>query len=152
MNRRHALLITLVATFAGCAVQPRAADTELLRQQVADAEIAFAQTMADRDHAAFVRFIAEEAVFLSGDEPLRGRDAIAERWKRFYAAPAAPFSWKPDRVEVLPSGTLAHSTGPVMDPAGKIVARFYSVWRQDAPGVWRIVFDHGCDVCSRAPK
>ena len=51
MNRRHALLITLVAPFAGCAVQPRAADTELLRQQVADAEIAFAQTMADRDHA-----------------------------------------------------------------------------------------------------
>jgi ketosteroid isomerase-like protein len=104
--------------------------------------------MADRDHAAFVGLIAEEAVFLNAGKPLRGRDAIAAYWKQFYVAPAAPFSWKPDLVEVLPSGALAQSIGPVMNPAGVVVARYYSVWRREDSGVWRIVFDDGYDVCN----
>ena len=37
------------------------------------------------------------------------------------------------------------STGPVFDPDGKPVASFTSVWRQVSPGVWRIVFDKGCN-------
>ena len=40
-------------------------------------------------------------------------------------------------------GTLALSTGPVRNPAGQPIARFNSIWRQEAPGVWRIVFDKG---------
>jgi hypothetical protein len=37
--------------------------------------------------------------------------------------------------------------GPVFDPAGKCIGRFNSIWRQEAPGVWKIVFDKGqaCD-------
>jgi len=31
----------------------------------------------------------------------------------------------------------------VLDAAGKPIARFNSIWRQEAPGVWRIVFDKG---------
>ena len=155
MNRRRLLLAGLGAPLAGCATQTRVVDLEALRQQVTDTELAFAKTMADRDHAAFVRFVAEEAVFLNSGKPLRGRDAIAAHWQRFYTAPAAPFSWKPDLVEVLPSGTLAQSIGPVMNPAGKVFARFYSVWRLEASGVWRIVFDNGyefCDCSSKSPS
>jgi len=147
MNRRLFLLTGLAAPLAGCATPSRVADLDALRKQVTDTEIAFAKTMADRDHAAFVRFVAEEAVFLNSGKPLRGRDAIAAHWKRFYAEPAAPFSWKPDLVEVLPSGTLAQSVGPVMNPAGGVFARFYAVWRLEGPGVWRIVFDDGYKVC-----
>jgi hypothetical protein len=43
-------------------------------------------------------------------------------------------------VEVLVSGELAHSSGPVRDPSDKVVLRFNSVWRQEAPGVWRVIF------------
>lgn len=122
-------------------------DRFTLEKQVGDTERAFAKTMADRDHAAFSTFLSEEAVFFSGPEPLRGKAAVATWWKRFYEKPAAPFSWKPDRVEALDSGTLALSTGPVSDPAGKCIGRFTSIWRQEAPGVWRIIFDKGapCD-------
>lgn len=63
------------------------------------------------------------------------------------AAAAPPFSWEPDVVEVLESGTLALSSGPVLDPAGKLIGRFNSIWRREAPGVWRIVFDRGSEVC-----
>ncbi len=57
-------------------------------------------------------------------KPVRGKAAIAADWKKFYDSPRAPFSWKPDLVEVLPSGTLAYSTGPVANPEGMVVARF----------------------------
>lgn len=114
-----------------------------LKQQVADTERAFAATMAKRDHAAFVSFLSDEAVFYSGPRVLRGKDAVAAQWKALYEKPEAPFSWEPDQVEVLDSGTLAHSSGPVRDPQGKIISRFNSVWRQEAPGKWRIVFDKG---------
>jgi ketosteroid isomerase-like protein len=131
------------------ALGAHAADVAALREQVFAAERAFAKTMAERDHAAFARFVADDAVFFSGPTPLRGRAAVAAHWKRFYEQPEAPFSWEPDQVEVLDNGTLAHSSGPVRDPKGTVVSRFNSVWRQDAPGVWRVVFDRGEPVCAK---
>ena len=118
-----------------------------LKQQVTDTERAFAATMRARDHAAFTRFLSEEAVFFGGAAPLRGKQAIAAGWQRFYDTPAAPFSWQPDEVEVLASGALAISSGPVYGAGGKLISRFSSIWRQEAPGQWRIVFDRGVEVC-----
>jgi ketosteroid isomerase-like protein len=123
-------------------------DLAALKIQVTDVERAFARTMADRDFAAFSGFISEEAVFFSGPEPRRGKQQVTEFWKRFYEGNEAPFSWGPDSVEVLESGTLALSSGPVRDPSGKQIATFSSIWRQEQPGVWRIVFDKGNDVCA----
>ncbi len=53
-------------------------------------------------------------------------------------------------MHVLASGDLAQSTGPVFDPEGKRIATFKSIWRQEAPGVWRVVFDGGESVCECA--
>jgi hypothetical protein len=39
------------------------------------------------------------------------------------------------------------SAGPVRDPAGKIIARFNSIWRRDANQRWKVIFDKGNDVC-----
>lgn len=151
MNRRMALLSGASLLSAGCAsVGPRTSNRELVRG-VTDAELAFARTMADRDHGAFLGFVSPEAVFLNGGKPLAGREAVGKHWARFYAGPTPPFSWQPDLVVVLASGTLAQSVGPVSNPAGKVVARFYSTWRLEGDGRWRVVFDDGYDVCeSRA--
>jgi ketosteroid isomerase-like protein len=100
--------------------------------------------MADRDHAAFVSFLADEAVFLGPKETLRGKAAVAKGWLRYYDGATAPFSWAPERVEVLDTGTLALSTGPVYDPQGKRVGTFNSVWRREPGGAWKIVLDNGC--------
>jgi ketosteroid isomerase-like protein len=139
-----------VALLSGCAsVKPGPAAADLQRQ-VADTERAFARTMADRDHAAFASFLSDETIFFSGAKALRGKQQVADAWKRFYDGPAAPFSWQPEVVEVLESGTLALSSGPVRNPQGKLVATFTSIWRLEAPGTWRIVFDKGNDVCDCA--
>jgi ketosteroid isomerase-like protein len=144
---RSALLCCTLAgaIAAGCAAAPAHAppDRAAIERHVADTERAFARTMAERDLAAFSGFLSEEAIFFSGPEPLRGKQAVAAFWKRFFDKPAAPFSWQPDRVEALESGTLALSTGPVLDPGGQCIGRFTSIWRQESPGVWRIVFDKG---------
>jgi ketosteroid isomerase-like protein len=122
---------------------PREGTLTELKRQVADAERAFAKTMADRDFAAFTSFLSEEAIFYAGEKPIRGKQAVAADWKRFYEKPEPPFSWEPESVEVLDSGTLALSSGPVRGPDGKIIARFNSIWRLEAPGAWRVVFDKG---------
>ena len=118
-------------------------DLDAATRQVEAAERAFAQTMADRDVAAFASHLSEQAVFFNGPQVLNGKAAVATAWARFFEKKDAPFSWAPDQVVVLADGTLAHSTGPVRDAAGKPIARFNSVWRLEAPGVWRIVFDKG---------
>ena len=152
MPVRIVALLAALVLLTGCAtVAPQAQgvpDRAVLQQQVLETERAFAKTMADRDHAAFSAFLSEETVFFSDPNVQRGRQAVAAAWKPYFAKPAAPFSWKPEHVEVLDSGTLALSTGPVYDAQGKLVATFNSIWRQEAPGVWRIVFDKGSDVCN----
>lgn len=103
--------------------------------------------MADRDHAAFVSFLADEAIFVGPKGAYRGRQAVAEGWKPLYEGPRAQFSWEPERVEVLDSGTLALSSGPVRDPEGKRIGTFNSVWRRERDGTWKIVLDNGCPPC-----
>ena len=150
----RALLIALIsscALLAGCASQPLTMSPELAKQQVADTERAFAKSMADRDLNAFASFLSQDTVFFSGPTPLHGKKAVVEFWAKFYARPAAPFSWKPEEVEVLASGNLALSSGPVYNPEGKLVSRFSSIWRLEAPNQWRIVFDKGSEVCDCKP-
>ena len=146
MHRRLFLAAGTSLGVIGCAAMarkhPPASDAD-----VAAVETAFAATMAARDFAAFGRFVDEEAIFLNGGRVLRGRGAILDFWKKQFAAPAAPFSWAPDLVAVLPSGTLANTEGPVRNPDGVVFARFYSMWRRNAAGEWKIVFDNGYPTC-----
>jgi hypothetical protein len=51
-------------------------------------------------------------------------------------------------VEVLNSGTLAITSGPVRDSKGTVFATFTSVWRLEEGGKWRVIFDKGNPVCA----
>jgi len=138
------LAILSFAALAACTTPMPKPGNAVLQKQVADTERAFARTMADRNLEGFATFVADDAIFFSGPEPRRGKAQVVEWWSRFFAAGTpAPFSWDPDQVEVLVSGALAWSTGPVRDPQGRVVSRFNSIWRREADGTWRIVFDKG---------
>ncbi len=139
---RRLCLLALALLPAACAVTTMP-EIGALQRQVFDAERSFARSMADRDHAAFTGWLSQQAVFFGGGQVLRGKAAVAAGWKSYFESAAAPFSWEPDQVEVLADGGLALSTGPVRNPAGLVIARFNSIWRQEAPGVWRVVFDKG---------
>jgi ketosteroid isomerase-like protein len=142
---RVALTITVIITctpFAILAAQePLPVDSALVAT-VRARETAFAATMQDRNFAAFASFLDDGAVFFSGPRALRGKATISAAWRRFFDGPA-PFSWAPDLVEVVPRGDLALTSGPVLDPDGKQIGRFNSVWRRDAKGTWHVVIDRG---------
>jgi ketosteroid isomerase-like protein len=142
-------MLAACLTFLAAAPAPAGSpDPETLARQVEDTERAFARTMADRDHEAFKSFLADEAVFFSdATTALRGAQAVADAWQAFFVDPRPPFSWEPEVVQVLESGTLALSSGPVRNPDGEVVGTFSSIWRQESPGTWRIVFDRGNPVC-----
>lgn len=118
-----------------------------LRHEVAETERAFADTMARRDLDSFAAFLADETIFFSGPNPLRGKEAVVAEWSSYFEGPEAPFSWEPETVEVLDSGVLALSSGPVRNEAGVVVGTFTSIWRQESPGNWKIVFDKGNAAC-----
>lgn len=138
---------------SGCAappkpgVEPSHSKAEVsAHDEVVATERAFARTMADRDFRAFGTFLSPEAIFFTGNTVEHGPEQIQAVWKPYFDAPTVPFSWVPDNVQVLPSGKLALSTGPVY-VEGKEVGRFNSIWRLEGPRTWRIVFDKGEAVC-----
>lgn len=136
------LIPMLLASLASAGVA--AQDLDVLRRQVWATECEFAASMARRDLEGFDRLLAEHTLFFAaGPQPLQGRAAVRQGWARFYEGAEAPFSWEPDQVVVLGDGSMAYSSGPVRNAKGELLSRFYSVWRQEAPGRWRIVMDRG---------
>jgi ketosteroid isomerase-like protein len=150
MRHTFALHLAVLVTFASFA--PMHAQQGLVdpTAQVRAAETAFAKSMADRNLAAFTALLADDTVFWGGKGAIRGKAAVAADWKRFFDGPAAPFSWKPTEVEVLTSGTLGYTSGPVYDPKGNRIGTFNSVWQRQKDGAWKIVFDKGCPPCECA--
>ncbi len=147
-----AAFMTLVLGVSGVAIAGEGPGTSDLAADLKATEEAFAQTMDDRDHAAFASFLAEETVFFGGRGEIRGKAAVAKAWAPFFDGPEAPFSWQPDTAAVLDSGTLGLTSGPVFAPDGKRIGTFNSVWRRGPDGSWQVVFDRGCPDCECPPS
>ena len=110
-------------------------------EEVRQAEIAFAKAFADRDQAKFFSFVLDDSSFLSATRTLGGKQAVVDRWSRFFSGPEAPFSWGPERVAVNAAGTIGLSTGPVYDAKGNHAGNYSSVWVKQPNGQWKILFD-----------
>ncbi len=147
LNVGAVLALSMPASASDTAKQSLAELTE----QVRATEIAFAKTLADRDVKTFTSMIAPDVIWL-GDRPLRGPAAVLASWQPFFEGPKAPFSWAPEIVEVQEGGKLALSTGPVMNPEGKRVGTYTSIWRREKSGKWLIIFDRGCPACDCAAE
>lgn len=146
----HRLLLSCTLLLAAAHPTGACGSDELSpAQSLRAAETGFARAMADRDLSAFATFVADDAVFINGGKPLRGKPAVLEFWKLFFEKPQAPFAWKPEIVEVAQEGRLGYSEGPVSMPDGTVASRYFSTWRRDANGDWKVVFDNGYDLCPK---
>jgi ketosteroid isomerase-like protein len=138
------ILLTGLASAALAGTLVGQTPTADLKRQVFAAESSFAASMAERNLAAFASHVSPEAIFFGDTTVMRGKEEVLARWRGFFTDANAPFSWRPDVIEVLSSGRLALSSGPVFDPKGKKVGSFNSIWRREQDGRWKIIFDKGC--------
>lgn len=142
------LIVFLILFLTPCWASAAEQENIELQRQVLETEKAFARTMAERDFQSFVTYLSPEAIFFAGDMTLRGSDEVAVAWKPYFEPAEAPFSWEPRTVEVLESGTLALSSGPVHDPGGQCIGTFTSIWRRSTDKTWKIIFDKGSHDCA----
>ena len=136
--------LILIATLCIFGLADALAD---LSDEVRCREIGFSKSAEERNLQAFRAFIDADARFVS-NTVLRGADAVAEAWAVFFTADGPTIKWRPAIIEVLENGTLALSRGPyrvaAKDADGNPVENwgtFNSVWRLNADGEWRVVFD-----------
>jgi ketosteroid isomerase-like protein len=109
--------------------------------EVRNVELAFAKAFAQQDAAKFFGYVADDATFLAARVTLVGKAEVVSRWTPFFSEKVAPFTWKPERVYVNGDGTIGLSTGPVFDKDGNQAGIYSSVWRKNANGEWKIIFD-----------
>lgn len=140
---KRTIVLGLILSVLGARSAGSQTNQELVAQ-VRAAEQAFAGAMATRDLDSFASHLADEAVFFGTKDVLRGKAAVVAGWKRYFEGAMAPFSWEPQTVEVLASGTLGLTSGPVRNPEGQQIGTFSSIWRREADGRWKVVFDKGC--------
>ena len=156
---RHLRLTGIVLGFAATvapAVAPaeegfdRAARIEEVRR----AELAFAASVTENRPERFAALLAEDAVFVGGGGVTRGREAIVAAWQGYFGEQRPRFEWHPEVVELSADGSLGLTRGPwtmqTQDAQGASVelrGLFNSVWRRQADGSWRVLFDAGCPPC-----
>lgn len=153
---RIAVALALFSVLGPASAAAQAPPTrEELVDQVRRAELAFAATVAEKRAEAFAAMVDDGAVFLGArNEVARGRAEVVAAWAGFFAPDAPSFDWRPEIVELSADGTLGLSRGPWTlrgrDAQGRPLERsgtFTSVWRRQADGSWRVIFDAGCGAC-----
>jgi ketosteroid isomerase-like protein len=146
---KHIFLPTFLLLLLACEPEKELPDSTKLKQEIVEAEAAFAKMAADKGIAeAFYTFAAEDAVIKrQNDSLIMGRDGI----RQYYSAPfyqSAKVDWKPDYVKVSAHGDLAYTYGKFtwtsQDSTGKvneIKGIFHTVWQRQADGAWKYVWD-----------
>lgn len=112
-------------------------------------EIAFSRSVENKNLESFRSFLDSDARFV-GSRVTRGPEEIISAWQVFFSDDGPTIKWRPRFVEVLEDGTLALTRGPYRmidkdadgNPA-EYWGTFNSVWRKNADGEWRVVFDAG---------
>jgi ketosteroid isomerase-like protein len=141
-----AVSATVLSPASAAGVHATAMDDSAGKSLVA-AETAFARMALEQGiRAAFIANFADDGIVF---EPAPA--ILRETWPA-RPAPADPgalrLEWKPAQVAVARSGDFGYSTGPytLTDAAHPDRARhgvFFSVWRRDAGGPWRVALDIG---------
>jgi ketosteroid isomerase-like protein len=143
--------LSLAAALAATAQSPAHADTKLTPAQaaLADAERSFSQTASERGiKDSFLAYFAEDSIDF---EPDPG-PAIA----RMQAWPAPKhqvlLSWGPVFVDLSHDGDMGYTTGPTLghdlddDPRPDRHGYYFSVWRKQKNGEWKVALDVGIGV------
>ena len=139
-----------ITVFFGCEPGTQKGTPEQWKQEILDTERDFAAMAASEGiPAAFVAYAADDAVLLRNNHLIIGKENLQ---KSFAGSPAkssnVTLTWTPDFVDVSASGDLGYTYGKyiytLIDSAGvakRDTGVFHTVWKKQADGNWRFVWD-----------
>lgn len=132
------------------AIAPTAVAQEapVTTEAVIAAERAFAADAADRGWAAaFRRAAAADAITLSPD-PVNAQEQLAQ----VEGDGETALDWRPAFAGIARSGDFGFTTGPFQFRGREgIAGHYFTVWRRQADGDWKWIFDAGTGVRDPGP-
>jgi ketosteroid isomerase-like protein len=137
------LLLALSLPLAAAAAPPLRVDLQAALDAMVAAENAFSSTSVEKGVTpAFLAFLADDAVLMR-PLPVNGKKFLEGQ-----PSPPVTLIWRPVHAEIAASGDMGYSTGPYevrprdpRQPTGH--GHFVSVWKKQADGAWKVVFDMG---------
>jgi ketosteroid isomerase-like protein len=144
-------LIAFAVCATPLAARAQAPDVRAAGAQIVKADAEFARAVAERNTQKFLSFIAEATTFNGGSpNELRGRDAVMKGWADFFEPDGPTLTWQPIKGEVVGAGDVGYTTGRSVFRSkgadGKMTERrgeYITVWKKQADGSWKVVFDTG---------
>jgi ketosteroid isomerase-like protein len=141
-------LVILFLLLTACSSAINKAKLESAKQEIFQTERAFEVMAKERGLSEAFAFFADSAASLNrGNYVIHGKDSI----RLFYLAQryhGVKLEWKPDFVEVSSSADLGYTYGKFLystqDSTGKDIRSngiFHTVWKRQANGQWRFVWD-----------
>lgn len=142
----YTVLVMVLLMACGQNKEPLPQVLEIWKQQIADAEAAFAKMAKEEGmNKAFVAYAAEDAVLMRNNQLIEGKQAIADFMQN---QTSKGLAWKPEFIEVSKSGDLGYTFGyytfSYEDAEGNPAEAkgvFHTVWKRQEDGSWKFVWD-----------
>lgn len=137
------LFIAALLVFCSQIIAAQTSAREASLRSLVAAEQEFSRVSAEQGtRAAFVAFLADEGIVFN-PTPTRGKPL----WLARKDAPGL-LTWTPVWADVSAAGDLGYTTGPFEFRQSKDApvtgnGYYFSIWRREAGGVWKVVVDIG---------
>jgi ketosteroid isomerase-like protein len=149
MKTINQIFLLVVLTFLSCNSVPDSGSMDKWKQEIMDVERDFASMAGEEGiREAFLHYAADEAVLMRNDKLIFGRQQMVEHFGESEPLQDESLTWEPDFVDVSASGDLSYTYGKFVysytDSAGISVEHrgiFHTVWKRQADGSWRFVWD-----------
>ena len=150
MKKIIQFILPLCILFYACNTASKKGSIEKWKAEILETEREFA-AMAQKEGIpeAFLTYAADDAVLMRNNSLIIGIEALKESYKKGKSAGnKVSLDWKPDFVDVALSGDLGYTYGKytytTTDSIGKtnvIEGVFHTVWKRQADGKWKFVWD-----------
>jgi len=124
------------------------ARNNVYKTEILNTEVAFARLVRDKGmKAGFLAYASDDAVLNRNNHLIKGKQAMAAYFDRIKLRNIR-LDWYPDFIRVSDAGDLGYTYGrytfAATDAEGKPVTDtgiFHTVWKKEADGRWRFVWD-----------
>ena len=139
-------LVLMAAMLAAC----NPPNLEQERQALLEADIAFAEDVAQGGAEAWTSYFAPDGRMFGSDGWVTGHNAIMEYAGEMFADEMAQLSWTPEVAEVAAFGDMGYTIGTYKfvqgGPDGELVrmnGTYVTIWRKQNDGSWKVAVDIG---------